>query len=125
MIKLLTRWLIIALALFIAAWLLPGITVEGDGWVVYAIMALILGLVNALVRPFLKLLTCPLILLTLGLFTLVINAITFLLATEIAQALGVAFCVDGFWWALLGALIVSIVTTGLSMVLKEEEEEES
>jgi putative membrane protein len=125
MIKLLTRWLIIALALFIAAWLLPGITVEGDGWVVYAIMALILGLVNALVRPFLKLLTCPLILLTLGLFTLVINAITFLLATEIAQALGVAFYVDGFWWALLGALIVSIVTTGLSMVLKEEEEEES
>lgn len=125
MVKLLTRWLIIALALFIAAWLLPGITVEGDGWVVYAIMALILGLVNALVRPFLKLLTCPLILLTLGLFTLVINAITFLLATEIAQVLGVAFYVDGFWWALLGALIVSIVTTGLSMVLKEEEEEES
>ncbi|HET89629.1 MAG TPA: phage holin family protein, partial [Chloroflexi bacterium] len=60
--KLLIRWAITSLALFAAAWLVPGISVEGGGWVIYAVMALILGLVNAIVRPILKLLTCPLIL---------------------------------------------------------------
>jgi hypothetical protein len=64
--KLLIRWVIVSLALFAAAWLIPGIYVEGTAWIVYAVMALILGLINATVRPLLKFLTCPLILLTLG-----------------------------------------------------------
>jgi len=119
--KLLIRWVIASLALFAAAWLVPGITVEGSGWVVYAVMAVILGLVNAIVRPLLKLLTCPLIILTLGLFTLVINGVTLWLASAIAQSwFGVGFKVDGFWPAFLGALIVSIVTVVLSALVREE-----
>ena len=120
--KLLVRWIIASLALFAAAWLVPGIRVEGNAWVVFAVMAIILGLVNAVVRPLLKILTCPLILLTLGLFTLVINAITLLLAAQIAQQwFNVGFYVDGFWPAFLGALIVSVVTVILSALVREDE----
>ena len=123
--KLLVRWVIAALALFVAAWLVPGITVDGDGWVVYAVMAVILGLVNAIVRPLLKLLTCPLILLTLGLFVLVINALTLLLASSIAvNWFNVGFYVDGFWAAFLGGLIVSIVTVILSALVREEDKKD-
>ena len=68
------------MALFLAAFLIPGIRVEGNAWIAYAVMAVILGLVNAIVRPILKLLTCPLIVLTLGLFVLVINGVTLWLA---------------------------------------------
>jgi len=121
--KLLIRWVIASLALFAAAWLVPGITVEGSGWVVYAVMAVILGLVNAIVRPLLKLLTCPLIILTLGLFTLVINGVTLWLASAIVQSwFDVGFKVDGFWPAFLGALIVSFVTVILSALVREEDE---
>lgn len=120
--KLIIRWLIAGLALFAAAWLVPGITVESDGWAVYAVMAVILGLVNAVVRPILKFLTCPLIVLTLGLFVLVINGLTFWLASSIAvNWFDVGFYVDGFWPAFLGALIVSIVSVILSALVKEEE----
>jgi len=120
--KLLVRWVIAALALFVAAWLVPGITVDGNGWVVYAVMAVILGLVNAIVRPLLKLMTCPLILLTLGLFVLVINALTLLLASSIAvNWFNVGFYVDGLWPAFLGGLIVSIVTVILSALVREDD----
>ncbi|HID29192.1 MAG TPA: phage holin family protein [Desulfobacterales bacterium] len=120
--KLLIRWVIAGLALFAAAWLVPGITVAENGWVVYAVMAVILGLVNAIVRPLLKFLTCPLILLTLGLFILVINGITLWLASAIAvNWFHVGFYVDGFWPACLGALIVSAVTVVLSALVKEED----
>ena len=120
--KLLIRWIIASLALFAAAWLVPGIRVEGDAWVVFAVMAVILGLVNAVVRPFLKLLTCPLILLTLGLFVLVINGVTLWLASDIAvNWFHVGFYVDGFWSALLGALIVSAVTIILSALVREDD----
>jgi len=120
MVKLLIRWTISALALFVAAWVVPGIRVDGTAWVVYALMAIFLGLANALVRPLLKFLTCPLILLTLGLFVLVINGVTLWLSAWVANQFGVGFYVDGFWPAFLGALIVSVVTTILSALLKEE-----
>ena len=120
--KLLVRWVISALALFVAAWLVPGITVEADGWVIYAVMAVILGLVNAIVRPLLKLLTCPLILLTLGLFVLVINGVTLWLASAIAiNWFDVGFYVRDFWSAFLGALIVSVVTVILSALVREDD----
>ena len=120
--KLLVRWVIAALALFVAAWLVPGITVDGDGWVVYAVMAVVLGLVNAIVRPLLKFLTCPLILLTLGLFVLVINGVTLWLASVVAvNWFNVGFYVDGFWSAFLGALIVSIITIILSALVREDD----
>jgi putative membrane protein len=119
--KLLIRWVITSLALFAAAYLVPGIRVEGNAWIVYAVMAIILGLVNAVVRPLLKLLTCPLIILTLGLFTLVVNALSFLVASWLAQLVDIGFVVDDFWAALLGSLIVSAVTVVLSALVKEEE----
>jgi putative membrane protein len=112
--KLLVRWFISALALVAAAWLVPGIRVGEKAWVAYAGMAIILGLVNAVVKPLLKVLTCPLILLTLGLFLLVVNALMLLLAAKIAHAVGIPFYVDGFVPALLGSLIVSLVTWVLS-----------
>jgi len=120
--KLLIRWAISGISLFVAAWLVPGIHVTHNGWVVYAVMAVILGLVNAMVRPLLKFLSCPLIILTLGLFVLVINGLTLWLASSIAQNwFQVGFIVDGLGPAFLGALIVSIVSTILSALIKEEE----
>ena len=102
----------------VAAWLVPGIRVERGAWTVFAGMAIILGLVNAVVRPLLAFLSCPLIVLTLGLFVLVINGLTLWLASDIAVSwFHVGFYVDGFWPAFFGALIVSIVSVILTSVL--------
>jgi len=109
--KFTTRWLVIMLALFLAAWLVPGIEVSGNGWIAYAVMAAILALLNATLLPLLKFLSCGLIVLTLGLFSLVLNAAVFLLSSNIAQnVFNVGFKVNGFLPALLGSLIVSIIT---------------
>lgn len=120
--KLLLRWAIASLALFLAAWLVPGIRVEGSAWLVYAVMAIILGFINAIIRPILKFLSCGLIIITLGLFVLVINGLTLWLASAIAvNWFHVGFYVDGFWSAFFGALIVSIVSVILSALIKKEE----
>ena len=122
---LLIRWLIAALALFLAAWIVPGIEVTGNAWWVYAATAVVLGLVNALVRPVLKLLSCGLIIVTLGLFTLVINALTLWLSSAIAvNWFHVGFYVRGFWSAFWGALIVSVATVILSALFREKKGEE-
>jgi putative membrane protein len=119
--KLLIRWVITSFSLFVAAWLIPGIRVERQAWTVFAAMAIIVGLVNATVRPLLKLLSCPLIILTLGLFALVINGIALWLASAIAvNWFHVGFYVDGFWAAFLGALIVSIVSMILTALVRDE-----
>lgn len=123
--KLLLRWLINALALFAAAVVVKGIGVEEGrwaGWVVFAVVAVIFGLVNTLIRPLLKMMTCPLILLTLGLFTLVINALMLWLTGEISQFLGLGFYIDSFWSALLGGLVVSIVSVVLNLIVRDEED---
>ncbi len=121
--KLILRWLIIAVSLYVAAWIVPGIAVEGDAWVAFSVMALVLGLINAIIRPILKFLSCGFIIITLGLFVLVINAATFYLAAEIAQSwFGVGFYVDGFIPALLGSIIVSVVSVVLSEILIDERE---
>jgi putative membrane protein len=120
--KLILRWLIIAASLYVAEWIVPGIVVEGDGWMAFTVMALVLGLVNALIRPILKVLSCGFILITLGLFVFVINAATFMLSAQIAQNwFGVGFYVDGFGAALLGSIVVSIVSVILSKILIDEE----
>lgn len=127
MARLLIRWFINAVALAVAAYLVPrvipeGIVVAGElGWLSVAITALIFGLVNALIRPLLKLVTCPLIALTLGLFTLIINGLMLWLASWIGQQFGVGFIVKGFWSALLGAFIISVVSFVLSLFLREDE----
>lgn len=122
--NLLLRWIIASFSLFVAAWLVPGIRVEGNAWGVYAVMALILGLINAIIRPILKLLSLPIIILTLGLFLLVINGITLWMASALAiKVFHVGFYVDGFWSAFLGALIVSIVSVILSAFFRKREED--
>ena len=119
--RFLTRWVITGLAVFAAAKIVPGIRVESDGWVVYAVMALILSLINTFLRPFLKLLSCPMILLTLGIFLMVINGLTFWLASNIASNwLHVGFFVDGFWPAFWGALIVSVISIIFNLILKDD-----
>lgn len=122
--RLLLRWLITAVALFVAASLVPGISVtDQNGWFTVFAMAAIFGLVNAVIRPILTFLSCPLVLLTLGLFMLAINAFCFLLSSWIAQNwFGAGFVVDGFFPALFGSIVVSVVSFLLSMFLPDENE---
>lgn len=120
--KLLLRWLINGVALYVAAELVKGIDVVG-GWLALAVMALIFGLVNALIRPILKLLTCPLIILTLGLFTLVINALMLQLASWLGRMFGLGFYVAGFGPAFWGALVISLVSFVLTMLIGDEDED--
>lgn len=119
--NLLVRWVINAVALWAAASVVPGIHNDG-GWGVLFVVALIFGLVNALIRPLLTLLTCPLIILTLGLFTLVINALMLWLASWLGRQAGLGFYVDGLWPAFLGALVVSVVSWVLSVFIRDERE---
>jgi putative membrane protein len=114
---LVVRWLINAAALFVAAMLVPGIRLSAAGghatsadWITLAFVALIFGVVNAVIRPIVILLTLPIEILTLGLFTFVINAFMLLLTSGIAQRLQLGFHVDGFIPALLGALVISVVS---------------
>ena len=121
--KLILRWLITAVSLYVAVLIVPGIAVEGNAWVAFTIMALVLGFVNAIIRPLLKLMSCGVIILTLGLFVFVINAATFMLASNIAQNwLNVGFYVESFGAALLGSIVVSVVSVILSSILIENEE---
>lgn len=117
--NLLLRWFASAAAVGIAAWLLPGITVPG-GLPALLAVAVILGLVNALVRPVLRWLACGLIVLTLGLFLLVINALMLLLTSWIAGQLALGFRVDGFTTALYGSLIVSLASWAFSLLLDDD-----
>ena len=119
--RLIIRWLITAIALVAAIYLVPGIHVVGpNGLLAVGVMAVVLGLVNAILRPFLKFLSCGLILLTLGLFTLVINAATFWLAGQISAWLGSGLVVDSFLTAFLAALVVSIVSWLLNLLLPDK-----
>ena len=104
-------WLLNAVALLIVAYLLPGITVVGFGSALVA--ALVLGLLNTLVKPVLVLLTLPITIVTLGLFLLVLNALVFWLAGSILRG----FQVDGFWWAMAGAILYTIVSGLLSRLI--------
>ena len=115
----LIRWIIVAIALIVTVYVVPGIDVTGNGLVAVLGMAFILGFINAILRPILALLSCGFILLTLGLFMLVINAFTLWLSSQIAvNWFGLGFYVNGFWPAFWGALVVSIVSLFLSMFLR-------
>ena len=114
--RLLVRWLASAAAVAAAAYVVPGIRLDG-GFTDLLLVALVLGLVNALVRPLLRWLSCGLIVLTLGLFLLVINAALLLYAAWLSRQLGVGFYVDGFMPALVGSLIISVVSFFISLLL--------
>lgn len=112
-------------ALAVAVWLLDKITLTGGntGKKVGTLIgvALIFGLVNFLVKPIVKVLSFPLVILTLGLFTLVVNALMLLLTSWLADKLHLSFHVEGFWTAVLGGLIISIVSWALHVVLPDED----
>src|SRR5262249_26076706 len=105
----LTRLLVNAAALWIATRIVPGVTYIG-GWLPFLGVALVFGAVNAVIRPLAKVLTFPLIIVTLGLFSLVINACMLLLTSALSGAFGFGFEVHGFWAAFLGSLVVSLVS---------------
>ncbi|MET7649552.1 MULTISPECIES: phage holin family protein [unclassified Streptomyces] len=110
-------------ALAVAVWLLDKITLTGDstgkkiGTLI--VVALLFGLVNFLVKPILKVLTFPLFILTLGLITLVVNALMLLLTSWLADKLDLSFHVDGFWAAVLGGLIISVVSWALNVAMPD------
>lgn len=104
------HWLVATVAVAVTAYLLPGVAVESV--VAAFVVALVLGIINAFVRPVLLLLTLPINLLTLGLFTFVINAALILLTSRLVPG----FHVAGFWWAVLFGLVLSLVTFALEAV---------
>jgi putative membrane protein len=120
--KLLIRWLINAVALYAAIAIMRGngIVPQSENWLSLIWLALIFGLINAIVKPILTVVGCPFIILTLGLGTLLINTLLFFLAGQIGLRFGVGFSVDGFIPAFLGALIVSLVSFVLGIVFKDE-----
>jgi putative membrane protein len=118
-------WVVVnALALAAAAWLLDGITLTaetlGRRAAALLVVALVFGVVNAVVRPIVKLLALPLIILTLGLMIFVVNALMLLLTSWLSGKLGLGFHVDGFWTALGGALVITVATWVLGLVLRED-----
>ena len=111
------RLLINAAALWAATRLVPGISYDGN-WQMLFVVAIVFGVVNISVRPLLKVLTFPLLILTLGLFTFVLNALMLWLTSAISDALDLGFRVDGFRAAFLGAFVVSVVSLMLSLFVE-------
>lgn len=112
-----------ALAIAAATWLLDGIRLRGnspeDRALTLVLVALIFGVVNAVIRPVIKLLSLPFIIITLGLLIFVINAAMLLLTSAISKEFGLGFRVEGFWTAVLGAIIVMVTTWILELVLPD------
>lgn len=108
--NILINWLISALAIIITAYILPGVHISSFGTAL--ITAIALGILNAFIKPVLLLLTLPINVLTLGLFTFVINALIILLVSSLVAG----FRVDGFWWALLFSIILSIINSFLYQI---------
>jgi putative membrane protein len=109
--RILLHWLITAAALLAAVVLVPGISVGRDGLLAVAVTAAVLGLVNAFLRPLLRIIGCGFIILTLGIGLLLINAFTLWLSARVASgAFHVSFHVSGFWPALWGGIVVSVVS---------------
>ncbi|MBT2446485.1 phage holin family protein [Streptomyces sp. ISL-43] len=114
-----------AAALAVAIWLLAGITLDdgsslGRRTLTLILVALIFGLVNFIVKPVVKLFSLPLFILTLGLFTLVVNAAMLMLTSWLAKQFDLSFHVDNFWTAVIGALIISIVSWAANTVLPDK-----
>lgn len=112
-----------AAALAVSVWLIDKITLSGDSTAkeigTLVLVALIFGVVNSLVKPLVQFLSLPLLVLTLGLFTLVVNALMLLLTSWLADVVDLSFHVEGFWTAMLGGLVVSVVSWALNVVLPD------
>ena len=103
LVEILIAWVVSALAILATAYLLPGVHVTS--FVTALVVAVVLGVINAFIKPILLILTLPINILTLGLFTFVINAVVILLAANLVPG----FTVDGFWWALGFSLVLSVI----------------
>jgi putative membrane protein len=114
------RVLLNAAGLWVATQVVPGVSYTG-GWLPFLGVALIFGVINATLRPLTKSLTCPLILLTLGLFALIVNGLMLWLTSSLSSAMGLGLHVSGFWAAFWGGVVVSIVSTLLSMFVRAPE----
>jgi putative membrane protein len=114
----LIRLLVNAAALWVATMIVPGVTYTG-GWLPFLGVALIFGIVNSIIRPVAKFVTFPLILLTIGLFALVVNGLMLWLTSGLSAMFALGFHVSGFWAAFFGALVVSIVSTMLSLMVRD------
>jgi len=115
----LIRLFVNAVALWVATRLVPGVTYSGD-LVPFLGVALVFGIVNAFIRPVAKLLALPLIIITLGIFALIVNGFMLWLTSSLSTSLGLGFHVSGFWAAVFGSLVVSIVSTALWMFVHDD-----
>ena len=118
---LLVRWLVNALALWVAVALLPGLHFDrGIGGLL--VVAAVFGIVNALLRPILTVLSCPLVVVTLGLFLLVINGVLLWVTGWVSDRYDLGFHVDGLLWAILGGLIIGLVSTAATLAIGDNRE---
>lgn len=119
--RLILRLVVNAVALMIATWILTGITVSGGSTskdaLTLIVVGVVFGVVNAIVKPIVTFVSMPFVILTLGLLLLVINGLMLLLTSWICTKIGVSFHVDGFWTAVLGAIILSVVSSVLNRAL--------
>jgi putative membrane protein len=113
--SLVLHWIFNAIALWVAAYIVPGLDFTGS-WLQLLLVAALFGLVNSVVRPVLTMLTCPLVVLTLGLFMFVINAIMLLLTGWLSEQWALGFSVDGFLAAFLGGIVVGVVSLVLTLI---------
>ena len=109
------QWLITSLAIFAAFSLVPGITFTGNGYEI-GIIAMIYSVINLLIRPVLTLITCPMIILTLGMFTVIINGVLLLITADLAKYFGIDFQIETFFTALIGAVVISLTTFVLNLL---------
>ncbi|NNF12749.1 MAG: phage holin family protein [Gemmatimonadetes bacterium] len=117
MMNFVIRLFVNALALAVAAWLIDGIQMTGGFWDIL-VVALVFGILNAILKPVLLFLSLPFLIVTLGLFALVINAVMLLITANLLDD----FAVSGFWTAVLGSIVISLVTMVLGGFLKDGEE---
>jgi putative membrane protein len=118
--RILLRLLVNAIALWVAVEIVPGIYAESP--LTILIVALIFGVVNAIIRPVIAFFTCPMIVLTLGLFIFVINAVMLWFTAWVARTLDLGFGITGgFWSAFWGALVISLVSFAISLLIKDED----
>ncbi len=104
MMNLLVRWVLLALLIMLIAWVIPGITITG--FLAAMVVVVIIGIVNLLIRPLVQLISLPLNILTLGIFSLIVNALLFILVAKFSPG----FQIDGFWSGFFGALILSVIS---------------
>lgn len=104
MLNMIVRWILLALAIMLVAWLIPGITISG--FIAALIVVIIMGLVNVFIRPLVELISLPLNMITLGIFSLIINTLLFLLVAKFSPG----FQIDSFWSGFFGALLLSFLT---------------